>query len=125
MCSVGRSDVLQSSNAMLFLPADSHSKTKQISKANNMSSKAPIRVLITGAAGQIGYSLIPLVAGGSIFGADQPVILHLLDIPPAQKALDGVVMEIEDCAYPLLRGLVATVTLEGLALFLHLVYAHL
>jgi len=74
--------------------------------------KSPIRVLITGAAGQIGYSLIPLVCNGSMFGPEQPVILHLLDISPAQKILDGVVMEIEDSAYPLLHGLVATVTLE-------------
>jgi len=75
-------------------------------------SKSPIRVLITGSAGQIGYSLIPLVAGGKIWGENQPVILHLLDIPPAQKALQGVCMEIEDCAYPLVHGIVATTELK-------------
>jgi len=70
---------------------------------------APVRVLITGAAGQIGYSLIPLVAKGDVFGPQQTVILHLLDIPPMKGVLDGVVMEIQDCAYPLLAGVVATV----------------
>jgi malate dehydrogenase len=72
-------------------------------------SQSPLRVLITGAAGQIGYSLIPLVASGAVFGEDQPIILHLLDIPFMEKALKGVVMEIEDCAYPLVIEIVATV----------------
>uniref|UniRef100_A0A6A7FZY2 Malate dehydrogenase, cytoplasmic n=1 Tax=Hirondellea gigas TaxID=1518452 RepID=A0A6A7FZY2_9CRUS len=74
--------------------------------------KEPIRVVISGAAGQIGYALIPLVAGGKTFGPNQPIILHLLDIPPAMKCLGGVVMEIEDCAYPLVRGIVATDSYE-------------
>ena len=64
---------------------------------------------LTGAAGQIGYSLIPLVASGQVFGADQPVILHLLDIAPMAGVLNGVVMEINDCAYPLVHSVVATV----------------
>jgi len=68
----------------------------------------PKRVLITGAAGQIGYSLVPLVAAGGIYGPSQHVILHLLEIPVALKALDGVVMELQDCAYPLLKGIVPT-----------------
>jgi len=68
----------------------------------------PIHVLITGAAGQIGYSLIPLVASGAMLGPSQPVILHLLDIPRAEEGLKGVVMEIDDCAYPLVHGVVAT-----------------
>lgn len=72
-------------------------------------SKQPVRVLITGAAGQIGYSFIPLVASGEMLGPDQPVILHLLDIPRALEGLKGVVMEIDDCAYPLVHGVVATV----------------
>lgn len=72
-------------------------------------SAEPIRVLITGAAGQIGYSLIPLVCKGDVFGPQQPVILHLLDIAPMKGVLDGVVMEINDCAYPLLHKVVATV----------------
>jgi len=67
-----------------------------------------IRVLITGAAGQIAYSLIGMVARGDIFGADQEVILHLLDIPPCATALDGVVMEIEDCALGSVADIVAT-----------------
>lgn len=74
-------------------------------------SSDPIRVLITGAAGQIGYSLIPLVCDGSVTG-NRPFILHLLDVPQAEKALEGVCMEIYDCAYPLLKGLVATVDVQ-------------
>ena len=72
-------------------------------------AKEPLRVLITGAAGQIAYSLIPLVCRGDVFGADQPVILHLLDIPPMEGVMKGVVLEITDCAYPLVHGVVATV----------------
>lgn len=64
----------------------------------------PIKVVITGAAGQIAYSLIYIVAKGDVFGHDQPVILHLLDIPPMMGVLEGVVMEIEDLALPLVRG---------------------
>lgn len=68
----------------------------------------PIRVLITGAAGQIAYSLIFLVARGDLFGSDKSVIIHLLDVPFCQEALNGVVMEISDCAFPLVKGVVAT-----------------
>jgi malate dehydrogenase len=71
-------------------------------------SKAPVKVVITGSAGQIAYSLLPPICSGSVFGMDQPVILQLLDIPPAITALGGVVMEIEDLAYPLVAGVVAT-----------------
>src|SRR5258705_2181419 len=70
--------------------------------------KAPVRVAVTGAAGQIGYSLLFRIASGSMLGADQPVVLHLLEITPALGALGGVVMELEDCAFPLLAGIVAT-----------------
>ncbi len=70
--------------------------------------KSPIRVAVTGAAGQIGYSLVYRLANGEPFGPDQPVILQLLEIPQAQDALRGVVMEMEDCAFPLLQGIVAT-----------------
>lgn len=70
---------------------------------------SPLRVLVTGAAGQIAYSLVMNVAKGDVFGPEQPVILHLLEIPVAEAALHGVVMELEDCALPLLRGVVATV----------------
>jgi malate dehydrogenase len=69
---------------------------------------APVRVAVTGAAGQIGYSLVFRVASGSLLGPDQPVILHLLEIPPAMGSLNGVVMELEDCAFPLLDGVVPT-----------------
>jgi len=68
----------------------------------------PVRVAVTGAAGQIGYALLFRIASGEMLGPDQPVILQLLEIPPAMKALDGVVMELEDCAFPLLRGVVTT-----------------
>jgi malate dehydrogenase len=74
-----------------------------------MAAPAPIRFLITGAAGQIGYSLIPLVASGYVLGANQPLILHLLDIPPAEAALRGVAMEIEDGAYPLVKQVCARI----------------
>lgn len=67
----------------------------------------PLRVAVTGAAGQIGYSLLFRIAAGECFGPDQPVILQLLEIPPAMKALDGVLMELEDCAFPLLHGVLA------------------
>ena len=70
--------------------------------------KAPVRVAVTGAAGQISYSLLFRIASGEMLGPDQPVILQLLEITPALKALDGVVMEIKDCAYPLLQGVVCT-----------------
>lgn len=70
--------------------------------------KAPVRVAITGAAGQIGYALLFRIASGSMLGPDQPVILHLLEITPALPTLNGVVMELNDCAFPLLHGIVAT-----------------
>ena len=72
-------------------------------------SKAPVRVAVTGAAGQIGYSLLFRIASGEMLGKDQPVILQLLEIPDekAQKALQGVMMELDDCAFPLLHGMTA------------------
>jgi len=68
-----------------------------------MSEKSPVRVLITGAAGQIGYSIIPMVSNGSVFGLDQPIILHLLDLPQMTAVLEGIQMEIQDCSYPLVK----------------------
>lgn len=70
--------------------------------------KSPIRVAVTGGAGQIGYSLLFRLASGETFGPDQPVILQVLEIPQAVEALRGVVMELEDCAFPLLQDIVAT-----------------
>jgi malate dehydrogenase len=70
--------------------------------------KAPVRVTVTGAAGQIGYALLFRIASGAMLGDDQPVILQLLDITPAMDALEGVRMELEDCAFPLLAGVVCT-----------------
>lgn len=70
--------------------------------------KSPVRVAVTGAAGQIGYSLLFRIAAGEMLGSDQPVILQLLEVTPAMKALEGVAMELNDCAYPLLAGYVLT-----------------
>jgi len=70
--------------------------------------KAPVRVAVTGAAGQISYSLLFRIASGEMLGKDQPVILQLLEITPALGALQGVVMELDDCAFPLVRGCVQT-----------------
>lgn len=76
--------------------------------------KTPIKVAVTGAAGQIGYSLLFRIASGAMFGDEQPVELHLIEIPPAIDALRGVVMELEDCAFPLLKKIVPTTDLaEG------------
>src|SRR5438128_1773307 len=72
----------------------------------------PIRVAVTGAAGQIGYSLVFRIASGAMFGANQPVILHLIEIEPALPSLNGVAMELEDCAFPLLKGVVPTANLD-------------
>ena len=74
--------------------------------------KQPIKVAVTGAAGQIGYSLLFRIASGAMFGPDQPVDLHLIEIPPALPALEGVVMELDDCAFPLLKGIVPTADLD-------------
>jgi malate dehydrogenase len=73
-------------------------------------SKSPIRVAVTGAAGQITYSLLFRIASGAMFGPDQPVVLQLIEVPveKAMKALEGVAMELDDCAFPLLKGLVLT-----------------
>ncbi len=70
-----------------------------------MNDKAPIRVAVTGAAGQIGYSLLFRIASGGLFGPDQPVALNLIEIEPGMKALEGVVMELEDGAFPLLKDI--------------------
>jgi len=73
-----------------------------------LSNKAPLRVAVTGAAGQIGYSLLFRIASGSMLGHDQPVILQMLEITPALGSLQGVAMELDDCAFPLLAGMVQT-----------------
>ena len=74
--------------------------------------KTPIRVAVTGAAGQIGYSLLFRIASGAMFGPDQPVELNLIEIAPALGALGGVVMELDDCAFPLLKKITATADLD-------------
>src|SRR4030088_3255592 len=73
---------------------------------------SPIKVAVTGAAGQIGYSLFFRVASGEMFGKDQPIALHLIEIPNALGALDGVVMELHDCAFPLLQSIMPTADLD-------------
>ena len=70
--------------------------------------KSPVRVTVTGAAGQISYSLLFRIAAGEMLGTDQPVILQLLEITPALQALKGVAMELDDCAFPLLAGITCT-----------------
>ena len=74
--------------------------------------KPPIKVAVTGAAGQIGYALLFRIASGQMFGPDQPLTLHLIEIPDALGALDGVVMELHDCAFPLLESVVPTADLN-------------
>src|SRR5438309_3020962 len=81
------------------------------SGALNMNAN-PLRIAVTGAAGQIGYSLLFRIASGAMFGPDQPVILHLIEIEPALPALNGVVMELNDCAFPLLKGVLPTANLD-------------
>src|SRR6266403_644402 len=74
--------------------------------------KSPIKVAVTGAAGQIGYALVFRIASGEMFGKDQPIALHLIEIPPVLAALEGVVMELNDCAFPLLQSVVPTADLN-------------
>ncbi|HEY4284190.1 MAG TPA: malate dehydrogenase [Chthoniobacterales bacterium] len=74
--------------------------------------KTPIKVAVTGAAGQIGYALLFRIASGEVFGKDQPVALHLIEIPNVLEALNGVVMELHDCAFPLLHSIVPTADLD-------------
>src|SRR5271167_1062451 len=75
-------------------------------------NKTPLHVAVTGGAGQIGYSLLFRIASGAMFGPQQPVILHLIEIEPALPALNGVVMELDDCAFPRLQGVVLTASLD-------------
>jgi malate dehydrogenase len=77
-----------------------------------MTVRSPIHVTVTGAAGQIGYSLLFRIASGQMLGPDQPVVLRLLEIEPGMKALEGVVMEIDDCAFPLVDDIVCTTDLK-------------
>ena len=74
--------------------------------------KSPVKVAVTGAAGQIGYSLLFRIASGSMLGPDQPLELRLIEIPSAMKALEGVVMELADCAFPLITSMIATADLD-------------
>ncbi|ETO21175.1 malate dehydrogenase, partial [Reticulomyxa filosa] len=98
-------------NFFFFVPIQWGKKKKKILGQNRPARtvvKKPLRVVITGAAGQVGYALIPLFASGQVLGTDQPLILTLLEIPSALKALSGVAMEIEDGAYPLVEAVIPT-----------------
>jgi malate dehydrogenase len=75
-------------------------------------NSTPLRIAVTGAAGQIGYALLFRIASGAVFGPDQPVVLHLIEIEPALPALNGVIMELDDCAFPLLKGVTPTASLD-------------
>src|SRR6267143_4856902 len=75
---------------------------------NDGVARQPVQVAVTGAAGQIGYALVFRIASGQLLGPDQPVVLRMLEIEPAMKSLEGVAMELEDCALPLLAGMVLT-----------------
>src|ERR1700687_3332941 len=78
----------------------------------NCIMKTPIKVAVTGAAGQIGYALLFRIASGQMFGPDQPLRLHLIEIPAILSALEGVVMELDDCAFPLLESVIPTADLD-------------
>jgi malate dehydrogenase len=75
-------------------------------------NSTPLRIAVTGAAGQIGYALLFRIASGAVFGPNRPVALHLIEIEPALPALNGIIMELDDCAFPLLKGVVATASLD-------------
>src|SRR5258708_38121925 len=81
-----------------------HKKCRHRGKGLSMTT--PIRSAVTGAAGQIGYSLIFRIAAGEVFGRNQPVVLHLIEIPQAMAGLEGIHMELDDCAFPTLAGVV-------------------
>ncbi len=93
-------------------PFISVAKIPPVEKLMQVMSKPLIHVAVTGAAGQIGYSLLFRIASGAMFGPDQPMVMHLLEIEPALPALGGVVMELDDCAFPLLKGVVPTADLN-------------
>jgi malate dehydrogenase len=94
------------------LPVDRAAACDYTLVATHSDMKTPITVSITGAAGQIGYALLFRIASGAVFGADQPVNLRLIEIEPVLPALQGVVMELDDCAFPLLREVVPTADLD-------------
>ena len=93
-------------SVIYFRPQRPHHLNKITSRVLDM--KSPVRVAVTGAAGQIGYALLFRIASGEMLGKDQPVILQLLDLPHAQTAVKGVMMELQDCAFPLLAGMFTT-----------------
>src|SRR3979490_2953887 len=76
--------------------------------SSTIGSRKPVQVTVTGAAGQIGYALLFRIASGQLLGPDQPIVLRMLEIEPAMKALEGVAMELDDCAFPLFQSMVLT-----------------
>jgi len=85
-----------------------HNTDENLNKLRQFQTAPPVRVAVTGAGGAIGYSLVFRIASGEMLGPFQPVILHLIDLPSQVSALKGLVMELEDCAFPTLQGIVAT-----------------
>ena len=79
---------------------------------DSAGAKAPVHVTVTGAAGQIGYALVFRIASGQLLGPDQPIVLRMLEIEPAMKSLEGVAMELDDCAFPLVHSVVLTSNTE-------------
>src|SRR6187399_1372410 len=104
-CAGSASSSTSSGKHRLEIPSTKHQTSR-----TDPTMKSPVRVAVTGAAGQIGYSLVFRIASGEMLGPDQPVILQMLELPmeKAQAALQGVMMELEDCAFPLLAGMVGT-----------------
>src|SRR3979490_2217053 len=80
--------------------------------SSTIGSRKPVQVTVTGAAGQIGYALLFRIASGQLLGPDQPIVLRMLEIEPAMKALEGVAMELDDCAFPLFQSMVLTSNTE-------------
>ena len=89
-----------------------HGRGGSVAFVTNFNPKTPVQVTVTGAAGQIGYSLLFRIASGALLGPEQPIALRLLEIEPAMKALDGVIMELDDCAFPLLSDIEPTADLS-------------
>jgi len=97
-----------SKNILRTISFSTKQSTRSFASTKIAKPKEPVRVTVTGAAGAIGYATLFRIASGQMLGLDQPVILQLLELTPALKALEGVVMELKDCAFPLLRGVVQT-----------------
>lgn len=101
-------ETLKSLKRLKLIKNQLHHCHTECTNSNSVKSVEPVRVLITGAAGQIGYALNFMIAQGRMFGPNQPVILHLFDLPMVEQILKGVAMELNDCAFDLLKGIICT-----------------